>query len=36
MIRRWRATTMALGVAVLARQVGNALNSRLAHLQLSI
>jgi hypothetical protein len=36
MIRRRRATAMALGVAVLAWQVGNALNSRLVHLQLSI
>jgi hypothetical protein len=31
MIRRWRATAMALGVAVLAWQVGNALNGRLVH-----
>jgi hypothetical protein len=36
MIRRWRATAMALGVAVPAWQVGNALNGTLVHFFLVI
>jgi len=31
MIRRWRATAKALGVAVLAWQVGDALNGGIVH-----